>query len=57
MDESDLLAERFQAHRGRLRAVAYRMLGSLSEADDAVQGTWLRFSGADPMAWRIWAAC
>jgi RNA polymerase sigma-70 factor (ECF subfamily) len=48
MDEGDWLAERFQAHRPRLRAVAYRMLGSLSEADDAVQDTWLHFSRADP---------
>src|SRR5262249_28675101 len=38
------LAGRFQAHRPHLRAVAYRMLGSLTEADDAVQGTWLRLS-------------
>jgi DNA-directed RNA polymerase specialized sigma24 family protein len=36
MDERDWLAQRFQAHRPRLRAVAYRMLGSASEADDAV---------------------
>lgn len=42
MDERDRLAERFEARRGRLRAVAYRMLGSLSEADDAVQEAWLR---------------
>ena len=48
MDEHDWLAERFQAHRPRLRAVAYRMLGSLTEADDAVQGTWLRLARADP---------
>jgi RNA polymerase sigma factor (sigma-70 family) len=48
MDEGDWLAERFQAHRPRLRAVAYRMLGSLSEADDAVQDSWLHFSRADP---------
>jgi RNA polymerase sigma-70 factor (ECF subfamily) len=47
MDERDWLAERFQAHRPHLRAVAYRMLGSLTEADDAVQGAWLRLSGAD----------
>lgn len=43
----DGLAERFEAHRGQLRAVAYRMLGSLSEADDAVQEAWLRLSRAD----------
>ena len=45
--ESSGLAERFDEQRTRLRAVAYRMLGSLSEADDAVQETWLRFSRAD----------
>jgi RNA polymerase sigma-70 factor (ECF subfamily) len=44
MDEQDRLAERFEAHRARLRAVAYRMLGSPSEADDAVQEAWLRLS-------------
>jgi len=44
VDERDWMAERFQAHRPHLRAVAYRMLGSLTEADDAVQGTWLRLS-------------
>jgi RNA polymerase sigma factor (sigma-70 family) len=47
MDEGDWLAERFQAHRPYLRAVAYRLLGSASEADDAVQGAWLRLSRAD----------
>jgi RNA polymerase sigma factor (sigma-70 family) len=47
MDERDWLAERFEEHRGRLRAVAYRMLGSLSEADDAVQQAWLRLSRTD----------
>jgi RNA polymerase sigma factor (sigma-70 family) len=44
MDEQDWLAERFEENRGHLRAVAYRMLGSLSEADDAVQESWLRLS-------------
>jgi RNA polymerase sigma-70 factor (ECF subfamily) len=48
VDGRDWLAERFQAHRPHLRAVAYRMLGSLSEADDAVQGAWLRLGRADP---------
>ena len=42
--ENEWLAERFEAHRSRLRGVAYRMLGSLTEADDAVQDTWLRVS-------------
>jgi RNA polymerase sigma factor (sigma-70 family) len=44
MNENDWLAERFEEHRTHLRAVAYRMLGSLSEADDAVQDAWLRVS-------------
>jgi RNA polymerase sigma-70 factor (ECF subfamily) len=44
MDERDWLARRFQEHRPRLRAVAYRMLGSTSEADDAVQEAWIRLS-------------
>jgi RNA polymerase sigma factor (sigma-70 family) len=47
MHEQDWLAERFEEQRGRLRAVAYRMLGSLSEADDAVQEAWLRLSRSD----------
>jgi len=47
MVEQDWLAERFEEQRPRLRAVAYRMLGSLSEADDAVQDAWLRFSRTD----------
>ncbi len=46
MDEKDWLAHRFEEHRAHLRAVAYRMLGSLSEADDAVQDAWLRVSRA-----------
>jgi RNA polymerase sigma-70 factor (ECF subfamily) len=47
MDEHDWLVDRFEEHRTHLRAVAYRMLGSLSEADDAVQEAWLRLSRAD----------
>ena len=47
MDDRDWLARRFEAHRSRLRAVAYRMLGSSTEADDAVQETWLRLSRTD----------
>jgi RNA polymerase sigma factor (sigma-70 family) len=46
MDDRTWLAERFEEQRPRLRAVAYRMLGSLSEAEDAVQDAWLRLSGA-----------
>lgn len=45
MDERQWLADRFEQQRSRLRAVAYRMLGSVSEADDAVQEAWLRLSG------------
>jgi RNA polymerase sigma factor (sigma-70 family) len=44
MDERDWLAQRFEEHRPRLRAVAYRVLGSTSEADDAVQEAWIRLS-------------
>jgi RNA polymerase sigma-70 factor, ECF subfamily len=47
MDEQQWLAQRFEEHRRHLRAVAYRMLGSLSEADDAVQEAWLRLSRSD----------
>ena len=47
MDERDWLARRFEDHRGPLRAVAYRMLGSTGEADDAVQEAWLRLSRSD----------
>jgi RNA polymerase sigma-70 factor (ECF subfamily) len=50
MTERDWLAERFEEHRTRLRAVAYRMLGSVSEADDAVQEAWLRLSRSDANA-------
>jgi len=47
MDEKNYLTEKFEANRARLRAVAYRMLGSRSEVDDAVQETWLRLSRSD----------
>src|SRR5438552_2491453 len=50
MGENDLLAEEFERHRARLRAVAYRMLGSISEAEDAVQESWLRLSRSRPDA-------
>src|SRR4051794_41886336 len=46
MNEHEWLAERFEDHRGHLHAVAYRMLGSATEADDALQEAWLRLSGA-----------
>src|SRR5712672_3156200 len=47
MDERDWLAEKFEGNRVHLRAVAYRMLGSLNEADDAVQEAWLRLNRSD----------
>src|SRR5215472_3116813 len=47
MDEHEGLAEQFEAERPHLQAVAYRMLGSLSEADDAVQESWLHLSRSD----------
>ena len=47
MSDDDALAAEFEAHRSRLRAVAYRMLGNTHEADDAVQETWLRLHRTD----------
>ena len=47
MNDSDWLAAAFEEHRGHLRGVAYRLLGSASDAEDAVQDTWLRLTGAD----------
>ena len=47
MDEHDFLAEQFEENRTHLRAVAYRMLGSTGEAEDAVQEAWLRLSRSD----------
>src|SRR5215510_11870562 len=47
MEKHEWLAEQFEVNRTRLRAVAYRMLGSLSEADDAVQESWLHISRSD----------
>src|SRR5215831_13154209 len=47
MDERDWLTKQFEANRTHSRAVAYRLLGSVSEADDAVQETWLRLSRSD----------
>src|SRR5262245_24010744 len=47
MDEKKLLAEKFEANRNHLRRIAYRMLGSLNEAEDAVQEAWLRLERSD----------
>src|SRR5215472_8435910 len=47
MDDGEWLARRFEQHRPRLRSVAYRMLGSLADADDAVQDAWLRLSRSE----------
>ena len=56
MAEHEWLAERFELHRPHLRAVAYRLLGSPSEAEDAVQEAWLRLSGPAGRGWRTWGA-
>ena len=53
MDPSELAAA-FDLRRGRLRGIAYRMLGSLAEAEDAVQDTWLRLQRSDPTRSKIW---
>ena len=50
MDDRAWLTDRFQQNRSHLRAVAYRMLGSVSEADDALQEAWLRIRDQDPGA-------
>jgi DNA-directed RNA polymerase specialized sigma24 family protein len=50
VDQQEWLVQQFEDQRPHLRAVAYRMLGSLSEADDAVQDAWLRLSRADTSA-------
>jgi RNA polymerase sigma factor (sigma-70 family) len=47
VDSADQLVDRFEQHRAHLRAVAYRMLGSVTDAEDAVQESWLRLAGAD----------
>src|ERR1700759_2859031 len=47
MDDTDALAAAFEDHRAHLRGVAYRLLGSMSDADDAVQEAWIRLTSAD----------
>ena len=56
MGQQSWLTERFEENRPRLRGVAYRMLGSVSEAEDAVQEAWLRLNGIDAGTSRNWAA-
>jgi DNA-directed RNA polymerase specialized sigma24 family protein len=56
VDEQRELAERFEEHRLRLRAIAYRMLGSLPGAEDAVQDTWIRLSRSGDEGSTTWAA-
>ena len=51
--DGEWLAERLGADRARLRAVAYRLLGSAGEADDAVQEAWLRLRRADTVDWHV----
>jgi DNA-directed RNA polymerase specialized sigma24 family protein len=48
VDDQQWLTERFEQHRSRLRAMAYRMPGSMSDADDALQEAWVRLSRSDP---------
>jgi DNA-directed RNA polymerase specialized sigma24 family protein len=50
MAQHEWLAERFEANRAHMQAVAYQMLGSLSDVDDAIQEAWLRLSRSDPSA-------
>ena len=56
MTDHGWLTERFEENRPRLRGVPYRMLGSLSEAEDAVQEAWLRLNGIDTATIETWAA-
>jgi DNA-directed RNA polymerase specialized sigma24 family protein len=56
MAQDDWLADRFEEHRPHLRTVAYRMLGSVNDAEDAVQEAWIRLSRSDSNASRTLAA-